>query len=150
MRTLVAAICLALLNPQMACAGDTQEASKQLRQAELRWQNQAPKNYSLTVSHSKFVSEYGCEIQSFEVKGSRSSPSNTANCKTRPDKFGSVPALLRLARKLLAQKPDEAIFEFDHIYGYPKKIYVGSSTLEDVYFMYQVTEFSVPDTSSNP
>ena len=134
----------------MACAGNAKEASEQLRQAEVRWQHQALKSYSLTVRHSTFVSEYGCETQSFEVKGSRSSPAKAVNCKPRPEEFGSVPALFRLARRLLAQKPDEAIFEFDQIYGYPKKIYVGSSTLEDSYFMYQVIEFKVPDANSNP
>lgn len=141
MRYLGAAVCIVVLFSKAAHSTDIREATEQLIQAEQRWNISGPEAYSFTVSYRAFVLTYGCQSQAFRVSGSHSTPKPRFGCKSDVRNFGSVPALFRLARKLLAQHPGEVSAEYDSQYGYPIKFYVGSTDLEDDYFQFTVVKF---------
>ena len=151
MRSLLVAVCIFISSLQFAYAADAHTAAEQLRQSEARWRQTAPTRYSLRVKYSTFAGRYGCREQSFRVHGRHSSSDSAPDCGSRPDKFGSVPALFRLARELLAENPDdEADIEFDPTYGYPKSFYVGSAQMEDSYFKFEVLDFKAGGSESDP
>ena len=146
MRDALAILFLIAAGMHTAHAGDVSEARQSLQKAAIAWKKGAPSNYTITVRYSSMVGAYGCWQQTYTVKGSRSHPVGQPDCKNRKDKFGSVPALFRFGSELLGKNPDQATLELDETYGYPKKIYVGSATLEDSYFMFEVLDFK----PSNP
>jgi Family of unknown function (DUF6174) len=117
------------------------EALAQLAKAEARWKAHHPGAYSYSVKYSAFVLEYGCENQSYDVKGPRSTPRESEGCGSHKDTLGSVPSLFRLVRKYLNTNPDEVTITFDERSGYPMKFYCGSRDLEDDYFQFEVADF---------
>ena len=56
--------------------------------------------------------------------------------------MGSVPALFKFARELLAQRQGDASATFDPVYGYPKKFYVGRPGIDDAYSSFEVVSFT--------
>jgi Family of unknown function (DUF6174) len=135
----VAAIYLTLSS--IAQSGTAAEALTQLARAEARWNANHPNAYSYSVRYSAFILEYGCEKQSYNVVGRRSSPRESGSCGSRKDKFGDVPALFRLVRRYLHARPDEASISFDERSGYPVKFYCGSRELKDDYFQFEIEDF---------
>ena len=150
MRSILVAACILISSLQLAHAADAHTAAEQLRKSELLWKHTAPYRYSLRVKYSTFAGHYGCWEQSFRVKGRHSSSDSAPDCDSRPDKFGSIPALFRFARELLAENPDEAEIEYDPAYGYPKNFYVGSTHMEDSYFKFEVLDFKAGDPEGGP
>jgi hypothetical protein len=146
MRYVLAFLILGVTCTHTVRASDVSESRDSLQKAAIAWKKSAPSSYTMTVRYSSMVGAYGCWEQTFTVKGTRSRQVSRPDCKNRKDKFGSVPALFRFGSQLLAKNPDQATLELDETYGYPKKLYVGSATLEDSYFMFEVLEFK----PSNP
>lgn len=132
--------CVALMKKQAIALA---EASRSLEAAELRWRDAAPESYAFTVKYSAFGLTHGCESQSFRVSGGHPSAALQPGCKSRTAEFGTVPALFRFARRLLADRPHDASMQFDPSLGYPVKIYTGSRELEDAYFEFEVVKFEV-------
>jgi hypothetical protein len=119
------------------------DALVQLERAESLWQAKSPTTYSLTVRYSEFVGRFGCFSQTYFVSGARASGVAPLDCKYRPDKLGTVPALFRLMRETLRDNWDEVTVEFDKTYGYPKNFYAGAKDMEDAYFSFDVLNFEV-------
>lgn len=117
----------------------------QLRAAQAIWRSNGPQSYTVTVSYSAFVGEFGCSTQTFRVARSKVKSLNPSTCGARADKMGSVPALFDLASELLDRRMGESSASFDPVYGYPRKFYVGHPEMEDAYFSFEVVAFSPED-----
>jgi hypothetical protein len=144
------ALALALLLSGCATAVDARvapsvaevQAAKRLTEAEAQWRAHGPPRYTIKVHYSSFLLRFGCSTQTFRVSSGSSSTLNSSECGARPDKLGSVPALFRFARELLAEKRGDVSAAYDPVYGYPTEFYVARPGLEDNFFLFKVVEFA--------